>query len=112
MRQQYPWRLFIVAAFAVFLGGCGREVSPRFTGPFPKKLSAWRLFTGKGSNLTPNRGVVPYDLNTTLFSDYATKHRYVWVPPGQAAVYKPDEPFEFPKGTIFIKTFSYPDAAL
>jgi uncharacterized repeat protein (TIGR03806 family) len=93
----------------MFLAGCSREVNPRFTGPFPKKLSAWRLFTGRGSDLKPNRGVIPYDLNTTLFSDYATKHRFVWMPPGRAAAYKPDEPFEFPKGAILVKTFSYPD---
>jgi uncharacterized repeat protein (TIGR03806 family) len=112
MSQRYPRRVLSVAALALFLAGCGRDVRPRFTGPFPKKLSAWRLFTGNGSDLKPNRGVIPYDLNTTLFSDYATKYRFVWMPPGEAAVYRPDDAFEFPKGTILIKTFSYPDAAL
>ncbi len=77
--------------------------------PFPKKLSAWKLFIGAPAELHPNRGVVPYDLNTTLFTDYATKRRHVWMPPGTAASYRADDTFEFPKGTILVKTFSYPD---
>lgn len=105
-------RLTIGAAAAVFLAGCGRDVRFYPAGPFPKKLSAWRLFAGAPSDLKPNRGVVPYDLNTTLFSDYATKRRYVWMPPGKAAAYRSDDTFDFPKGTILVKTFSYPDAAL
>ena len=95
-----------------FLPDAAATCVPAIEGPFPKKLSAWRLFTGTGSDLKPNRGVIPYDLNTTLFSDYASKHRFVWMPQGQAAEYKPDDTFEFPRGTILVKTFAYPDAAL
>src|SRR5216684_5866683 len=99
-------RLIFVAAFALGLAGCGKDVRPHLVEPFPKKLSAWKLFT---ADLHPNTGVIPYDLNTTLFTDYATKRRYVWMPRGQAAVYEPDDTFDFPKGTILVKTFSYPD---
>jgi len=112
MARQYPGRISAVAAIAAFLTGCSHDVKPRLAGPFPKKLSAWRLFAGRAPELKPNRGVVPYDLNTTLFTDYATKRRFVWMPPGRAAVYNPNETFEFPKGTILVKTFSYPDVAL
>lgn len=56
--------------------------------------------------------MVPYDLNTTLFTDYAVKHRYVWMPPGTAAIYNSSDTFAFPKGAILIKTFGYPDAAI
>jgi uncharacterized repeat protein (TIGR03806 family) len=76
--------------------------------PFPEKLSEWHLFAGRARDLKPNRGVVPYDINTPLFSDYADKHRFVWMPAGAAAVYNPDEVFDFPVGTIFSKTFAYP----
>jgi uncharacterized repeat protein (TIGR03806 family) len=65
------------------------------------------LFTGTPAELRPNQGVVPYDLNSPLFSDYATKFRFVWMPPGTSAVYHPTEAFEFPVGTIFAKTFAY-----
>jgi len=53
---------------------------------------------------------VPYDINTPLFSDYATKYRFVWMAPGTSATYHASEAFEFPAGAIFSKTFAYPDA--
>lgn len=105
-------RLSVVAAIALTLGGCGKDVRPHLKEPYPAKLSAWKLFTGNPSDLKPNQDVVPYDLNTTLFTDNATKRRFVWMPQGQAATYKADDTFDFPKGTIFSKTFSYPDASL
>lgn len=104
------WLLFTVTAF--FLIGCGRDARGRLDGPFPQHLSEWKLFVGKPSEFTPNEGVVPYELNSPLFTDYASKHRFVWMPKGQSAAYRPDETFEFPKGSILAKTFSYPDAAL
>jgi uncharacterized repeat protein (TIGR03806 family) len=54
--------------------------------------------------------VIPYDLNTPLFSDYATKYRFVWMPPGTSATYSDTEAFDFPAGAIFSKTFAFPDA--
>ena len=56
----------------------------------------------------PAGGVVPYDLNSPLFSDYATKYRFVRLPPGTSAVYRDEDVFEFPVGTIIAKTFAYP----
>jgi uncharacterized repeat protein (TIGR03806 family) len=75
--------------------------------PYPEELSAWRLFVGRLAELRPNSGVLPYELNTPLFSDYAGKHRMVYLPPGQPAVYEPTGPLSFPVGTILSKTFSY-----
>jgi len=92
---------------ALTCAACNRQVSPHFDEPFPRKLSEWRLFSGKISELRPNRRVIPYDLNTPLFSDYATKHRFVWMPPGTSAVYNASNTFEFPVGTIFSKTFAF-----
>lgn len=76
--------------------------------PFPQQLSDWHLFNGKQSKLRPNSGVVPYDLNTPLFSDYADKYRFVWMPPGTSATYREDGPFDFPVGTILAKSFAFP----
>ncbi len=76
--------------------------------PFPEKLSEWRLFLG---DLKPNKGVVPYDLNTPLFSDYASKSRTIWMPEGTTATYKNDDVFDFPVGTVITKTFAFPDAS-
>lgn len=92
----------------MLLAGCGHGgVRVYLEEPYPEKLSKWRLFTGKAADLTPNAGVVPYDLNTPLFSDYAEKRRTVWMPAGQAAVYHPTDAFDFPVGTVFTKTFHY-----
>lgn len=78
--------------------------------PFPATLSKWRLFEiGGGGGIKPNKKVLPYDLNTPLFSDYATKSRTIWMPEGSAASYNGEDVFEFPLGTIITKTFSFPD---
>ena len=58
--------------------------------------------------LTLNTGVVAYDLNTPLFSDYAHKLRTVWMPSGTSAKFDPDATFDFPVGTVITKTFYYP----
>ncbi len=89
------------------LGRAG--VRAYLTEPFPAKLSQWRLFGSGGAPLKPNKGVVPYELNTPLFSDYANKHRFVWMPAGASAMYTGDDVFDFPEGTIISKTFAFPD---
>nr|WP_310522651.1 SO2930 family diheme c-type cytochrome [Polymorphobacter sp.] len=70
-------------------------------------LAAYGLFTDTAGR-TPAPGVRPYTLNTPLFSDYAEKFRYVWMPPGTAARYTPTGVLDFPIGTTLVKTFAYP----
>ena len=93
--------------------GCSRQapVKSFVEEPFPEKLSGWNFFLGHGPQLRPNQGVLPYDLNTPLFSDYAAKYRFVWMPPGTAAQYREDQAFDFPVGTVLIKSFAFPDSA-
>jgi uncharacterized repeat protein (TIGR03806 family) len=74
----------------------------------PKKLSEYRLFKGNGRTQEPAEGVVSYDLNTPLFSDYTTKYRFIRVPEGKQIKFREDGVFDFPVGTIIAKTFSYP----
>jgi uncharacterized repeat protein (TIGR03806 family) len=57
--------------------------------------------------LITNPKAVPYDLNTPLFSDYALKTRAAWLPPNTQAQYSPDQFFDFPVGTILVKTFAF-----
>lgn len=73
-----------------------------------EKLSDYRFFTGELKNLTPNEGVLPYDLKTPLFSDYAEKARFVWMPKGVSAVYNISDVLDFPVGAVLIKNFFYP----
>jgi uncharacterized repeat protein (TIGR03806 family) len=46
-------------------------------------------------------------LASPLFSDYATKYRFVRLPPGTKARYHATAVFDFPVGTIIAKTFAY-----
>lgn len=89
------------------LVGPGTEVSFDVEDEPCEFLSSYRFFVDDASQ-TPNDGVVPYDLNTQLFSDYTNKHRFVFLPPGTAARYDANETFDFPVGTVIIKTFSSP----
>ena len=70
-------------------------------------LSAYGLFADTGGRV-PAPGVTRYTLNTPLFSDYAEKFRYVWMPAGTAATYTDKGVLEFPVGTTIIKNFAYP----
>jgi uncharacterized repeat protein (TIGR03806 family) len=69
-------------------------------------LSSYRFFTD-GPGQVPNQGVEPYDLTSPLFSDYATKHRFVWLPPGESMTYAESGVLDMPVGAVLIKTFSY-----
>ena len=77
----------------------------------PAKLSAWHFVLSDGAKLTLNSGVVPYDLNTALFSDYAFKLRALYVPAGKKIGYRTDGTLDFPVGTAITKTFYYPKAS-
>ncbi|SDS36108.1 Ig-like domain-containing protein [Winogradskyella sediminis] len=71
-------------------------------------LSEYQFFEGDLKNLQPTSGVVPYTLNATLFSDYAKKKRFVWMPNNSKASFiNENELLEFPTGTILIKNFYY-----
>lgn len=72
----------------------------------PPTLAAYRLFLDAGAR-APNARVTAYTLNTALYSDGALKFRYAYVPQGAAAAYNADGVFEFPVGTVLVKTFAY-----
>ena len=71
------------------------------------KLSEYGFFQNPLADLNPVQDVIPYDLNTPLFSNYAEKLRFVKVPPGEKVKYNDSLAFEFPVGTILIKNFLY-----
>lgn len=75
--------------------------------PF-QSLSDYQFFEGDLKNLEPTFGVVPYTLNSTLFSDYAKKKRFIWMPNNyKASFVNENAPLDFPIGTILIKNFYY-----
>jgi parallel beta-helix repeat protein len=91
------------------------------------QLQQYGLFSDpKDPRSAPNGGGVPFELNSILFSDYTTKYRVLYLPPGTQAVYRdyegddvrppddesdPDDSatrtLEFPVGTVIAKTFAF-----
>lgn len=71
------------------------------------QLSAYGFFEGKMADLEPVTAVIPYTVNTPLFSNYADKLRFVRFPENSAAIYNDTAAFELPVGTILIKNFYY-----
>ena len=76
----------------------------------PTKLSAWHIAQSDGQTLTLPQGVLPYSMNTSLFSDYAHKLRTLWIPKGTQIGYVANGPLQFPVGAILTKSFFYPKA--
>jgi uncharacterized repeat protein (TIGR03806 family) len=97
-----------LATLLAVLGGCGRDAVVFHADGQPQTLAEWHLFALDDGRLVPNAGVVAYELNTPLFTDYAHKLRTVWMPDGAAARYDAGGAFDFPVGTILSKTFYYP----
>lgn len=105
-----------LCALGLLLVGCARrQQTDREVAPIevnadgrPLYLSAYGLFEGNGASQTPVAGVIPYDLNSALFSDYMWKYRFVKLPAGTSAEYHGEQEFDFPVGAIIAKTFACP----
>jgi len=107
--------LFASGLVALTLSGCadgsrapGAALEFANLAEAPQKVSVYGIFDGAPRLQKPAPGVVPYDLISALFSDYASKYRFVKLPAGQKARYAPDGVMEFPVGTVIAKTFAYP----
>jgi uncharacterized repeat protein (TIGR03806 family) len=77
---------------------------PRDPKLLPHLLSKTGVFRSV-AELTPNPGVIPYDVNSPLWSDGAFKRRWI-VLPGEARIgFAPTGEWKFPVGTVFVKHF-------
>jgi len=109
----YPrFLLFVILALATLVTGATAQAPAAVNDRAilaerpPAMLSEYRLFRDAGAR-NPNGRVTPYDLNTALYSDGALKFRYVYIPQGSQAQYNAEGVFEFPVGTVLVKTFAY-----
>ena len=75
-------------------------------GKFFSKLSDYGFFKDL-TNQIPIDEVLPYQLQSELFSDYTYKQRYVYVPRAMKVGHEKNKVFMFPVGSVLIKTFSY-----
>jgi len=99
-------RVLLLAALAACGDNDTPEVCGAQNGVMCQRLSSWQLFDDIAAQ-TPAAGVMPYDINTPLFSDYATKQRFLVLPPGGVATWSDADAFELPAGSVLVKTFSY-----
>lgn len=103
-------RLWILL-IGLLIASCGaKAVAPTFHAvENPAELSEWGVLSVKSGELRLGKGVVPYTLNTPLFTDYAHKLRAIWMPDGMTAQYREEDVLNFPMGTVISKTFYYPE---
>ena len=72
-----------------------------------RRLSDYGFFEGRLSDLKPAKQVYHYAINTPLFSDYAEKERFIYLPTGKKMEFRSQGPFDFPDGAVLIKNFYY-----
>ena len=105
-------RQFFLFVMIIWVGvGCSpqpKEVNTFLPDQYPEKLSDWGVLLHAHQRLSPNQQVEVYQLNSTLFTDYAHKLRTIWLPEQSQMGYQVDEAFDFPVGAVISKTFYYP----
>lgn len=75
------------------------------TNSFPERLSATGLFSDL-QTLTPQSGVLPYEINHPFWSDHAIKRRWFVLPDDTSTFsFAPTGSWKFPKGAVWIKHF-------
>lgn len=114
MRKTGILALVLIAFFsaALYLASCRlvkeQAVSLDVAEAPYKTLSEYHFFAGDDHLLQPNDRVIPYELATPLFTDYAFKSRFVYVPEGKKGKYHAEEVLKLPVGSCLIKSFYYP----
>jgi len=113
IRSLSTWMCVFIGAACLQACGSDESISPSgvdipLSGGH-ELLSEYNFFVGDISDLNPNveAGVTPYDLNSPLFSDYASKKRFIYVPEGKQAPYKAVGTLDLPVGSVLIKHFYY-----
>ncbi|MES2885412.1 MAG: PQQ-dependent sugar dehydrogenase [Pseudomonadota bacterium] len=72
--------------------------------PFPQKLSETGLFTNTAA-LTPNAGLIEYEINAPFYSDGTRKRRWFGIPENTAVGFSATEKYDLPVGSATVKHF-------
>lgn len=109
MKKHYALLPFLAALLIFIIYSCSGEEEYVPVSPTPyEKLSDYGFFTGAMKDLNPSADVLPYEPASSLFTDYALKKRFIWMPKHVKANYVADnKTLSFPIGTILIKNFYY-----
>lgn len=70
----------------------------------PRLLSETGAFASTRA-LSPAKDALPYDVLSPLWSDGASKSRWLILPPGGRIAFRPKGEWTFPAGTVFVKHF-------
>ncbi|MDX1282135.1 SO2930 family diheme c-type cytochrome [Shewanella colwelliana] len=73
------------------------------------QLADYQLFSQADHPTTaPNTPGIKYELSTQLFSNYANKYRFIFLPEGKTISFNEFDTFGLPVGTVLTKTFALP----
>lgn len=121
MKKNYAFLLLLTVFFTAITISCSKSdddtylpiapVSPVTVDltevPYPK-LSDYNFFEDSLKYQKPSLNVLPFQPASVLFTDYALKKRFVWMPVGKKATYNGDNKvLELPVGAALVKTFYY-----
>jgi uncharacterized repeat protein (TIGR03806 family) len=84
-----------------------RSGPPPASRPIPATLSQTGAFKDL-SSLTASDGLVPYNVNSPLWSDGAAKQRWIGLPTNTFVHFAPTGEWTFPNGTVLVKHFDLP----
>jgi uncharacterized repeat protein (TIGR03806 family) len=103
----FPPSIFITTLFLIIF--C---ISSLFSSPIDyakPTLSEFGFFKEPLKIQHPTKGVIPFSVASPLFSNYAEKLRFIKIPNGEKLTHNADGSFNYPEGSVLIKTFYYPD---
>lgn len=79
---------------------------PDLSEGMPARLSDTGCFTDLKA-LEPGPDLIPYEVNSQLWTDGAFKYRYMVVPSSKRITIHEDDSWAFPEGSILIKVFGF-----
>lgn len=116
--KKYAFLGLFVTVFSLGIYSCSSNDNEQYVEVSPvtvdltlvpyEKLSDYHFFKAPMVEMLPELNVFPYEPASQLFTDYAHKKRFVWLPEGTKATYNGDgKILELPVGAALIKTFYY-----
>lgn len=75
----------------------------------PHTLSETGCISTSAAAAPPLMSLIPFSPNAALWSDGATKDRWIGLPEGQSISVQPEGDWEFPEGTVLVKHFRLGD---
>src|SRR5258706_15945079 len=97
MKRKYPVAgliICVIVILIIIIQSCkNKSTANKTNGPVPAefqfkgKLSDYGFFKGRLNELSPEATLINYELVTALFTDYAVKDRFIFLPSGKTIHY-------------------------